>query len=465
MFLSDILSDIYEYQGWDNMFWRKKNNEFSGDFTTSRLLDSGLYNVNEPSFYEKKSIFNPRERPIIVGMWYVFVLSCLLWWLPLFGPMIAGYIGGRKAGSPSKGIMVAVIPVIIIFFLLMGMDAGLLPFLTGLVAVPQMIASGIQSISPSAASYLSGMYNSLGGAVGITGNGFFIVVVFGYIGGMMAAINRSEIASATGSPHFTENFKNMFSGVGLGKLADLVAERVVWGLGTVSYAGRNLIDRSQSEPDTFSFDNLKRLPAASDHSSYYPNERQGVSYHPQQAFGYEDMQPVPPAYEDNNYQDDLVSWDAPERFEQNKQRYEPQDEEWGISHRDLSEDSMIDSWKEHDRNMDSGGRKRPNKRKSNESTHKPRPRKKSSKPARKQKRDALVIDDDDEPEEKEQNKKKPRTYQKRKQPSLVSRALVQDEEIKTRKEKEKDPLASLMMDDEEITRPKRSKPVQAYDRL
>jgi hypothetical protein len=465
MFLSDTLSDLSDNQGWDNMFWRKNNDEFSGDFTTSRLLNNGLYNVNEPNFYEKKSFFNFKERPILVGMWYVFVLSCLLWWLPLFGPMIAGYIGGRKAGSPSKGIMVAVIPVIIIFFLLMGMDAGLLPFLTGLVAIPQMIMSGIQSLSPNAASYLSGIYNSLGGAVGINGNGFFIVVVFGYIGGMMAAINRSEIASATGSPNFTENFKNMFSGVGLGKLADMVAERVVWGLGTVSYAGRNLIDRSHSEPDAFSFENLKRLPAASDHSSYYPIERQSVSYHPEQAFGYEDMQPMEPAFEDNNYQDDLVSWDTPDRFEPERRRYEIQDDEWGISHRDLSEDTMIDSWREHNRNIDSGGRKRPYNRNSNKSAHKPHPRKKSSKPAKKQKRDALVFDDDDEPEEKQQSAKKPRTIQKRKQPSLVSRALVQDEEIKTKKEKEKDPLASLMMDDEEIARPKKAKPVQAYDRL
>jgi hypothetical protein len=422
MFLSDTLSDISVNQGWDNMFSRKKNDDFSGDFTTSRLLNNGLYNVNEPDFYEKKSFFNLKERPILVGMWYVFVLSCLLWWLPLFGPMIAGYIGGRKAGSPSKGIMVAVIPVIIIFFLLMGMDAGLLPFLTGLVAIPQMIMGGIQSLSPNAASYLSGIYSSLGSAVGISGNGFFIVVVFGYIGGMMAAINRSEIASATGSP-------------------------------------------SHSEPEAFGFENLKRLPAASGDSSYYPNEKQTASYQPEQAFGYEDMQPIEPAFKDNNYQDDLAFRDSPERFEPDRQRYEPQDDEWGISHRDLSEDSMIDTWKEHNRNIDSGRKKRPYKRKSNESTHKPHPRKKSSKPVKKQKRDALIFDDDDEPEKKQQSTRKPKTIQKRKQPSLVSRALVQDEEIKTKKEKETDPLASLMMDDEQIARPKKAKPVQAYDRL
>ncbi len=122
---------------------------------------------------------------------------------------------------------------------------------------------------------------------------------------------------------------------------------------------------------------------------------------------------------------------------------------------------MIDSWKEHNRNMNSGRKKRPYKRKSNESTHKPHPRKKSSKPVKKQKRDALIFDD--EPEEKQQSTRKPRTMQKRKQPSLVSRALAQDDEIKTNKEK--DPLASFMMDDEEIARPKRAKPVQAYDRL
>src|SRR3972149_10597485 len=37
------------------------------------------------------------------AMKYVPVLSVLLWWLPTFGQMIAGYIGGRRSGGPGGG--------------------------------------------------------------------------------------------------------------------------------------------------------------------------------------------------------------------------------------------------------------------------------------------------------------------------------------------------------------------------
>src|SRR2546426_8292739 len=37
------------------------------------------------------------------AMKYVLALSLLLWWLPTIGQMIAGYIGGRRAGGPWRG--------------------------------------------------------------------------------------------------------------------------------------------------------------------------------------------------------------------------------------------------------------------------------------------------------------------------------------------------------------------------
>lgn len=447
------------------MFWRKKYEPVYGDFTTNKLLHNGLYNVHEPVIYEKRGFLNLEEHPLIVGMWYVFILSCLLWWLPLFGPMIAGYIGGRRAGSPAKGVMVAIIPVVVIFLLLFGMDMGFLPFLSGLAAVPSMIMSSIHSLSPHASSYLSGVYNSLGGAVGINGNGFFIVLIFGYIGGMIADINRSEIERASGSPHFYEGLKNIFSGVGFGKMADMVAERVVLGLGSIGYARRNLIERAHSEPEAFSFENLKRLPAASENTLSYPNQRADFSYNQERAFGYEDLQPIRPAPRGDIYHDELISWDSPRRYEEGRRRMSPQEDEWGSNHRDIFEDPMANSRNEQKRNIDFRGRKRPYKRKSDEVIHKPQPRKRTQKPATQEKRDALVYEDSDKPKKEQVNTASPRAFQKHKQPSLVSRALAQDNEIKLRKEKVKDPLVSLIADHEDGAKPKRVSVAQSYDRL
>ena len=44
------------------------------------------------------------------AMVWMFVLSILLFWLPVAGPLIAGFVGGRKAGSVSNAILAAILP-------------------------------------------------------------------------------------------------------------------------------------------------------------------------------------------------------------------------------------------------------------------------------------------------------------------------------------------------------------------
>jgi len=51
----------------------------------------------------------------------MFVLSILLFWLPIIGPFIAGFVGGRKAGTVGNAILAAFIPgiifAVVLFFL------------------------------------------------------------------------------------------------------------------------------------------------------------------------------------------------------------------------------------------------------------------------------------------------------------------------------------------------------------
>ncbi len=44
----------------------------------------------------------------------MFVLSVLLFWLPVAGPLVAGFIGGRKSGSVGNAILAALLPGILI---------------------------------------------------------------------------------------------------------------------------------------------------------------------------------------------------------------------------------------------------------------------------------------------------------------------------------------------------------------
>lgn len=63
------------------------------------------------------------NRPGSVGsaILWMFVLSILLFWLPILGPLIAGFVGGRKAGSLSNAILAVLLPGLVfgalLFFL------------------------------------------------------------------------------------------------------------------------------------------------------------------------------------------------------------------------------------------------------------------------------------------------------------------------------------------------------------
>jgi len=53
------------------------------------------------------------ETRIIGGAVWMFVIAILLFWLPVAGPLIAGVVGGKKAGGVGAGIVAALLPAII----------------------------------------------------------------------------------------------------------------------------------------------------------------------------------------------------------------------------------------------------------------------------------------------------------------------------------------------------------------
>ncbi len=76
---------------------------------------------------------------IIGGMIWMAIISILLFWLPVFGPLLAGIVGGKKAGSVGNGILAVLLPSIIL--------AGLLFFfssvLTGLPVIGLVAGMGV----------------------------------------------------------------------------------------------------------------------------------------------------------------------------------------------------------------------------------------------------------------------------------------------------------------------------------
>ena len=79
-----------------------------------------------------------KQGSIGSAMIWMLVLSILLFWLPVVGPLIAGFVGGRKAGSLSNALIAVLLPGLMVgvamFFL-----ASLL---TGLPIIGAFAAAG-----------------------------------------------------------------------------------------------------------------------------------------------------------------------------------------------------------------------------------------------------------------------------------------------------------------------------------
>lgn len=50
--------------------------------------------------------------------WMIGLSAGLFWW-PVLGPLIAGFVGGRKAGTPGRAITAAILPGVLGFFIML----------------------------------------------------------------------------------------------------------------------------------------------------------------------------------------------------------------------------------------------------------------------------------------------------------------------------------------------------------
>src|ERR1044071_7752897 len=54
-------------------------------------------------------------------IFWMFLISLLLFWLPVLGPLIAGFVGGKKAGGVGGALMAVFLPAVVfgvaLFFL------------------------------------------------------------------------------------------------------------------------------------------------------------------------------------------------------------------------------------------------------------------------------------------------------------------------------------------------------------
>lgn len=137
----------------------------------------------------------------------ILILSFLLWWIQPAGPMIAGYVGGRRAGSPMKAVFAALLPVFIIFAANAVYSHNLAAQQIDFVAsLPTVVGDGAASILPFLTpykeflvAYMVGFVKALQSTFGMGTNGYLMVIIFAYIGGLIAEQTRRELYFRQGS--------------------------------------------------------------------------------------------------------------------------------------------------------------------------------------------------------------------------------------------------------------------------
>ncbi len=78
------------------------------------------------------------EGSILSGILWIFFISILLFWLSVIGPLLAGVVGGKKAGGIVKGL----IAVFLLGIVLAGALFGLASTLTGIPVIGYVAAMG-----------------------------------------------------------------------------------------------------------------------------------------------------------------------------------------------------------------------------------------------------------------------------------------------------------------------------------
>jgi hypothetical protein len=247
---------------------------------------------------------------------------------------------------------------------------------------------------------------------------------------------------------------------------------------------KRLFHRANPEPVATGFGNMRSLPAPSHNSGPQPRLKEWVEPAPEPAFGYDS------SYEEEEHDllEGLPAWDPKPPKKARRKKRNPYGEDRGMSHTDISEEALLDSWIEQRR---SGNSAKPRQRKSGTTAGTKKrliktraPAKKAqvktsppleeedlqpdveNKPKRKNTAKKSSIRDEEvdeadvvEVEPKKVSRKKTGSGRK-KQPALIARALETQEKI----EEKKAGLDPSILE-EKGPRPKREKIVQSYDML
>lgn len=127
-----------------------------------------------------------------VATLFCLIFSAVLWWIPILGPAVAGYICGRKTGSMMKGIICSLLSGAVLILAVWGLSSLVLGH-GGYPEVPaNEAAASLSGILGAVASYLQTFFVAGTSSINLMNLG--IVTVFGAVGGILSRQVRMETA-------------------------------------------------------------------------------------------------------------------------------------------------------------------------------------------------------------------------------------------------------------------------------
>ncbi|NLX47953.1 MAG: hypothetical protein GXY70_07295 [Euryarchaeota archaeon] len=238
------------------------------DEITNALIDRGVYRLSE--VYEDEEIRKFNDIKVPYSFWsavkYSMILTVLLWWLPVFGQMVAGFVSGRRAGKPWKGVLAALVPLTIVFLLTLLVENGTIPsVVNGVDWTPSHILELVKDAVPLLAPYvifvqmyLTSFIDTIQIATDVRVDVYIITAAFAYIGGILAEQSRREMKYVA---KHGGNSMTVVVGGGDGAAKELPAEEG-------PARGRRPVSakpvRSRQEQKVIRFSDLKDLTTASD---------------------------------------------------------------------------------------------------------------------------------------------------------------------------------------------------------
>ncbi len=141
---------------------------------------------------ERTVIHHAARYGIIRGMTWTVILSALLFWLPVAGPAIAGYVGGRKAGGPLRAVIAVIIPAMVMLIILAAVSENMDLIPTSMTAGTEVDLDSVAAIPTAAVPLLSGLEQSINTWAATPPDVVFIMLAFAILGGSLSSLRRRE---------------------------------------------------------------------------------------------------------------------------------------------------------------------------------------------------------------------------------------------------------------------------------